>query len=95
MATFGPDNLTGNTSIGNGLGPRTVIVKVAKTNMTQAEFDTMHEALASGGTYSGVTNDAFTIAGISSDGGDAGTDNSFVAGESDAVFFCTTRYWYN
>jgi hypothetical protein len=83
MATFGPDNLTGNTSVGNGLGPRTVIVKVAKTNITQAEFDTMHEALASGGTYSGVTNDAFTIAGVRGD--QAG--GAFTAGTSDAVFF--------
>tara|TARA_Y100001937_G_C7116632_1_gene330457 strand:- start:246 stop:611 length:366 start_codon:yes stop_codon:yes gene_type:complete len=70
----------------NGLGPRTVIIKLAKSNMTQAELDEAAQAIMIGGTFSGVTNDAFTIAGVSSDGGDAGADNSFVSGESDAVF---------
>jgi hypothetical protein len=71
---------------GNGLGPRTVIVKVAKTNISDAELFAMSTALQAGGTYSGVTNDAFTIAGVTSDGGDAG-GTAFVSGESDAVFF--------
>ena len=83
MAVFGPDNLTGKSNIGNGLGPRTVVVKVAKTNITQAELESMALALASGGTYSGVTNDAFTIAGMRSDQ----TGGAFTAGTSDAVFF--------
>ena len=52
MALFGPDNLKGAGTHGNGLGPRTVVVQIAKTNITQAEMDTMLEALASGGTYS-------------------------------------------
>lgn len=72
---------------GNGLGPRTVIIKVAKSNITNDELFTMSTALQAGGTYSGVTNDAFTIAGVASDGGDAGGSTAFVSGESDVVFF--------
>lgn len=71
---------------GNGLGPRTVIVKLAKSNMTQAELDAAAQAIMMGGTYSGVTNDAFTIAGVASDGGDAGGSTAFVSGESDVVY---------
>lgn len=81
MALFGPDNLKGAGTHGNGLGPRTVVVQIAKTNITQDEMDTMLEALASGGTFSGVTNDAFTIAGVMGDQ----TGNTFVAGTSDVV----------
>jgi len=81
MALFGPDNLKGAGTHGNGLGPRTVVVNIAKTNITQDEMDTMLEALASGGTFSGVTNDAFTIAGVMGDQ----TGNTFVAGTSDVV----------
>ena len=82
--SFGPANGgtdTRSAGTGNGLGPKTVIVNIAKTNITQAELDTMLQALATGGTYSGVTNDAFTIAGVESDG----TDGAFVAGTSDLV----------
>jgi len=73
----------------NGIAGRTVIVKVAKTDITEAELDTMRIALQAGGTYSGVTNDAFSIAAVTSDGGDTpGTGNTdFVSGESDVVFF--------
>lgn len=49
---------------GNGLGARTVIVKCAKSSISQAEVDSCAQALMMGGTYSGVTNDAFTIAGV-------------------------------
>ena len=80
--------------VGTGNGPRTILVKIAKTDISQAELDTFRTALQNGGTYSGVTNDAFTIVGISSDGGDTGgpagdgaNSNAFVAGESDVVFF--------
>ena len=76
MALFGPNNLKGAGKQGNGLGPRTVIVNIAKTNITQDELDTMLDALSSG-----VTNDAFTIAGVKSDG----TGGAFVAGTSDVV----------
>jgi hypothetical protein len=69
----------------NGIAGRTVIIKLAKSNMTSTELNSALVALRQGGTYSGVTNDAFTIVGITSDGGDAG-GTSFVTGESDAVF---------
>ena len=57
--------------------------------MTQAELDTALLAIQTGGVYSGEdANDAFTIAGVSADGGDtpgAGYTD-FVSGETDAVF---------
>lgn len=84
MATVTNTNASVKSS--NGLGARTVIIKIAKTNMTASELDAARIALTQGGTYSGVTNDAFTIAGITSDGGDAGTTKAFVTGESDVVF---------
>ena len=79
------DNKKAN--VGTGIAGRTVIVKVAKTNITQAEFDTMVDALKNGGTYSGVTNDAFTIAGVSADTAVTGGVNTFTAGTSDVLFF--------
>ena len=84
MATVTNTNASVKSS--NGLGSRTVIIKLAKSNMTATELNTARIALTQGGTYSGVTNDAFTIAGITSDGGDAGTTKAFVTGESDVVF---------
>ena len=85
MATI--SNPNAKVRVGNGLGPKTTIVKVAKTDITQDELDTMKEALETGGTFSGVTNDAFTIAGVASDGGDALSAPEFEAGASDVVFF--------
>ena len=85
MALFGPDNLKGAGTHGNGLGPRTVVVSIAKTNITQAELDTMLDALASGGTYSGVTNDAFTIAGVTASSDAGATWGDFDGGTSDVV----------
>jgi hypothetical protein len=48
---------------GNGVGPRTRIINLAKTNMTQAELDAALTYLAAG-DVSG-TNDAHTVAGLS------------------------------
>ena len=48
---------------GNGVGPRTRIINLAKTNMTQAELDAALTYLAAG-DVSG-TNDAHTVAGVS------------------------------
>lgn len=88
--------LDDNKKAGKSLGTagRTIIAKVAKTDITEAELDTMRLALQNGGAYSGVTNDAFSIAGITSDGGDTGgpagngaNSNAFVSGESDVVHF--------
>ena len=48
---------------GNGLGPRTRIINLNKSNMTQAELDAALVFLAQGGTAG--TDDAHTIAGVS------------------------------
>ena len=48
---------------GNGLGPRTRIINLAKTNMTQAELDAALTYLAAGDVAG--TNDAHSIAGVS------------------------------
>ena len=76
-------NENGKTVAGNGLGPRTRIISLSKSNMTQAELDAAITYLTAGDVAG--TNDAHTVAGITSDGGDAGTDTSFVSGESDVV----------
>ena len=47
---------------GNGLGPQTRIVNLAKSNMTQAELDAAVLYLAAGDVAG--TNDAHTIAGV-------------------------------
>jgi len=70
---------------GNGLGPRTVVVSIAKTDISQSELNTMVAALATGGVFSGVTNDAFTIAGISASSDAGATWGAFEAGTSDIV----------
>jgi hypothetical protein len=48
---------------GNGLGGRTRILSLSKTNMTQAELNSVVLALQQGGVAG--ANDAVTIAGIS------------------------------
>ena len=48
---------------GNGLGPQTRIINLAKTNMTQAELDLAIQFMSAGGTKAG--DDAHSIAGIS------------------------------
>jgi len=86
VAELGDNKAAG---LSNGLGPRTILIKIAKSNMTTAELGTALDAIQAGGVYSGSnSNDAFTIAGVSSDGGDtpgAGYTD-FVSGESDVVF---------
>lgn len=64
---------------GNGLGPQTRIVNLAKTNMTQAELDAAIQYLQT--TDVAGTNDAHTIAGIS-----VLTESGvFTSGTTDAV----------
>jgi hypothetical protein len=57
--------LTNNAAAiaGNGVGPRTRIINLAKTHMTQAELDAALLYLAAGDVAG--TNDAHTIAGVS------------------------------
>lgn len=59
---------------GNGLGPRTRIISLSNTDMTQAELNAMIQLLTAGGTK-GV-DDAVTVAGIS----------AFEAGVTDVVY---------
>tara|TARA_R110000796_G_scaffold246740_1_gene371686 strand:- start:1056 stop:1394 length:339 start_codon:yes stop_codon:yes gene_type:complete len=58
-------DLTNNAvgTAGSGLGPRTRIILLAKTNMTQAELDAALLYIAAGDVAG--TNDAHTIAGVS------------------------------
>ena len=48
---------------GNGLGPRTRIINLAKTDMTQNELDAAIQYLQAGDVAG--TNDAHTVAGVS------------------------------
>ena len=61
MAGLTSTNKTGQNS--NGLGPKTRIINLAKTNMTQDEYDAALTFLAAGGVKG--TDDAHTIAGVS------------------------------
>lgn len=64
---------------GNGLGPQTRIIGLAKTNMTQAELDAAIQYLQT--TDVAGTNDSHTIAGIS-----VLTESGvFTSGTTDAV----------
>jgi hypothetical protein len=76
---YGITNVNKKAKAGNGLGPRTRIITLSKTNMTQAELDEVIQDLQQGGTAG--TDDAVTIAGIS-----VLTESGvFTAGTTDAV----------
>ena len=48
-------NTNGTVADGNGLGPKTVVINIAKSNITKAEMTTMVQALgAAGHTVAGV-----------------------------------------
>ena len=72
MATV--TNVNGKTRAGNGLGPRTRIISLSKTDLSQAELNAAILYLTAGDVAG--TNDAHTVAGIT----------AFVAGETDAVY---------
>ena len=59
---------------GQGLGPKTRILSMSKTNITQDELNSLVQALTMGGTSG--TDDAVTVAGIS----------AFEAGVTDVVY---------
>jgi hypothetical protein len=63
----------------NGLGPKTTIVKVAKTDLTTAELHTIITTITAGGVAG--TQDAFTVAGVATANG-----AEFVSGTTDVVF---------
>ena len=56
-------NTNGKSMEGNGTGPRTRIINLAKSNMTEAELTAALNYLAAGDVAG--TNDAHTIAGVS------------------------------
>ena len=56
-------NTNGKSMEGNGAGPRTRIINLAKSNMTEAELTAALNYLAAGDVAG--TNDAHTIAGVS------------------------------
>lgn len=61
---------------GNGLGPRTRIISLANTDMTQAELDSMIRLLTHGNLVGETGNDAVVVAGIT----------AFEAGVTDTVY---------
>jgi hypothetical protein len=66
----------------NGLGPRTLVIKVAKTDLTTAELHTIITSITQGiGSGQSITNDAFSVAGVATAAGTA-----FVSGTTDVVF---------
>lgn len=78
-----------NASAGNGLGPRTRILSFSKTNITQAELNSLVTALTAGGTAG--TDDAVTVAGIAAF--EAGvTDVAYVAVQGTGVLTAGADY---
>ena len=67
----------------NGLGPRTIIVKIAKTNLTDTELNTIINYMTtSHGSGTPSTGDSpFVVAGLSGSAGAA-----FESGVTDVVF---------
>ena len=63
---------TRNTDLGQGLGSKTDIVKVAKTNITESELRTILEDMA---------QDGYTITGVGT-----ADDTDFSSGVTDVVF---------
>lgn len=66
----------------NGLGPRTVIVQVAGTDLTDANLNTIAAYLTTSHGVNGDGDSAFVIAGFAVSGGGA-----FVSGTTDTVFY--------
>ena len=76
-------SLTNNAKAvaGNGLGPKTRIINLAKSNMTQAELDAAILYLTTGDGTDNTTDGPHTVAGIS-----VLTENGvFTSGTTDAV----------
>jgi hypothetical protein len=80
-AAYVPANLTAGNDT-QGLAGRTLIVNIAKTDITAAELSTIVTYIQAGKRVSGddTTSDAFVVAGITTPTGAA-----FVSGETDNV----------
>ena len=74
----------------NGLGPRTIIVSLSKTNITEAELNAAIAKITLSQGVNGGGDSAFVVAGLSSD--QSVTTNGitktlqFVSGASDVVY---------
>lgn len=65
----------------NGLGPRTIIVKIAKTDLTNDELNTIVNYMTTSHGSAGTGDSAFVVAGLSGAAGAA-----FVSGTTDVVY---------
>ena len=72
MALIAFETSQAGQGIGNGLGPKTDVVKIAKTNITEAELKSILEDMQF---------DGFAVAGVGTADGSA-----FVGGTTDEVF---------
>ena len=72
MALVALETSQAGQGIGNGLGPKTDVVKIAKTNITEAELKSILEDMQF---------DGFAVAGVGTADGSA-----FVGGTTDEVF---------
>jgi hypothetical protein len=68
-------------NIDGGLGGRSVIVKIAKTDITNTELNTIIAAMTTGRHSTAANDDACTIAGVGTADGTA-----FVSGTTDNVW---------
>lgn len=75
--SFGPTSDKPTATTGNGLGPRTQIINIAKTNITRAELTTMIQALKTEG---------HTVAGVDGFTADEQADNVQVALQSTITY---------
>ena len=75
--SFGPTTGKPTATTGNGLGPRTQIINIAKTNITRAELTTMIQALKTEG---------HTVAGVDGFTADEQADNVQVALQSTITY---------
>ena len=65
----------------NGLGPRTIIVKLAGTDLTDANLNSVIGYLTTAHGSGGTGDSAFTVAGLGTADGSA-----FVSGTTDTVY---------
>ena len=65
----------------NGLGPRTLIVSISKTNITDTELNTIINCMTTSHGSAGTGDSAFVVAGLGTADGSA-----FVSGTTDTVY---------
>ena len=70
----------------NGLGPRTLIVSISKTNITNDELNSIINHMTMSQGSAGTGDSAFVVAGLSSDQTVNGKTLQFVSGTSDVVY---------